>query len=293
MDRRLATAIVAILVVAVLAGVTAYREKRGEETALVLTTFPGIDGDLRMILEGCTGVEVKSLAPPGSDPHSYNLMPQDVELIRKAVLIVSTGHAPFEERVREYAPDKTVVIPEIPGIRLGRLPGGAVNLHMPIYDPDNYLVFVRYISDRLANAFPQCNSTILKNEKFIERKIANIKSRYEGILSGYQAVAASPLAQYAVTWLGADIRVYLASSHGSQASPEQARMARDILKRGGIAIVIVDSRGRPLGDASTYLLELAEQSGARVIRVEAPFTPTPILQKIEQVAFEATKISGG
>ncbi len=293
MNARTATLIVALVVVAALAGAIAYKRRGGGEAALVLTTFPGIDGDLRALLEGCPGVEVRSLAPPGSDPHSYNLMPQDVELIRRASIIVSTGHAPFEERVREYAPDKTVVITEIPGMKIRRLPGGALNLHMPIYDPDNYIVFIRYISQRLASAFPQCNATIMESERSLEAKITSLKGRYGGKLLGVRAVAASPLAQYAVAWLGVDIRVYLASGHGSQVSPDQAREARDILKSGGIAIIVVDSRGEPLGEASSYLLNLAEKSGAKVIRVEAPFTPTPIFRKIEQVAFEAAQVIGG
>jgi len=291
MNMRLAIA-AAILVGVVLAG-AALKQQEGGESRLVLATFPGIDGDLRLLLQGCQSVEVGSIAPPGADPHTYSLRPEDVKLIERAILIVSTGHAPFEEAVAEYAPEKTIIIPSIPGIRLERLPTGAVNLHAPIYDPDNYIVFARFVAQKLAAAIPECNATIQENLRGVLSQLNRTVASHRGVLEGERVVAASPLAQYAVGWLGAEIVVYLSSEHGAQVRPEDAQKAGEALRQGAIAVIIVDERGEPVGPASEYLLKAAQETGARIMRVEAPFTEKPLLTKIIQVAFEAALIAGG
>ncbi len=292
MSKRAVLAAI-ILVAVVTAGFALrYRTGEGRET-LVLTTFPGVDGDLRMLLQGCPGIDVEPIAPPGSDPHTYSLKPSDVQRIKRALLIVSTGHAPFEESVKRYAPEKTVEIPEIPGIRLASLPSGAANLHMPIYDPENYKVFINYMAARLSSLLPRCAQIIEENRRTMISIIASIETRYRDSLQGARAVASSPIAQYAVSWLGLNVSVYLVSEHEAQATPEQVSQARTVLESGGIAIVVVDHTGAPIGPADRFLLDEASKTGAPVIHVEAPYEPGPVLDKIKQVAFEAAQLGAG
>ena len=290
--ERLAAAAVIIVTAVMLAAFVSAGGSPGSRASLVLTTFPGIDGDIRLLLDGCSSVVVRAIVPPGVDPHEYTLRPDDIEAARRAVLVVSTGHAPFEEELARYVPDKVMVIPSLEGIRLMRLPTGALNLHMPIYDPDNYRVFIEQAAQRLSEAIPECSSTIEAN---LERILASLAEaeRYRGSLAGAPAVAAAPVAQYAVSWLGADIRVYFVAGHGAQTSPETVVRARELLGNGGMAVIIVDSRGMPANQPSEELLRLAGETGAPVIKVEAPYTPKPLLYKILNVAGQAVQHQGG
>ncbi|MCE4625054.1 MAG: zinc ABC transporter substrate-binding protein [Desulfurococcales archaeon] len=256
---------------------------------LILTTFPGIDGDVANLLRGCSNVTVKPIAPAGADPHSYQLRPDDLQLLAKSTLIISTGHAPFEKKVEELYPDKTLNISAIPGIKLSRLPQGGLNMHMPIYDPDNYKVFIKAVADRVSQLVPQCKGIVYDNLEDILLNLSRLDS-YKGALNGTRGVTSSPLGYYAVSWLGVDIEVYLVQEHGAQVSPDAAEEAETLLRSGGLAIIIVDAQGHPLGQANTMLETLAEKYKAPTIKVEAPFTDTPIIAKIWRIVKQAENL---
>ncbi len=291
MNKVVVTAIVVIVLVAAASLIVVNRGGGGGGTAVVAVTFPGVADDVRLLLEGCDSVRVETIAPPGVDPHEYNLEPSKVELVRKAVLVVSTGHAPFEARIREIAGDKTVVIPEIPGIMLEKTPSGAVNRHMPIYDPRNYRVFIEYLAGRLGERLPACRETIEANAARLEERAMRLYSMYHGILSGRPAVISGPVAQYAVGWLGVDVRLSLLVEHGSQTTPQQLEEARRILEQGGIAVIVYYG-DRPASKAGEWLAQTAGEMGAPVLRVPAPYQPGAIIEKIEYVASQAASLQG-
>ena len=292
MERRTAYIVAAIIIVSaiILSIIIDLRHNEitgqtGKET-LILTTFPGIDGDVRSLLKGCNSVTVKPIAPAGADPHSYQLRPDDLQQLARSILIISTGHAPFEKKIEELYQDKTLNISAIPGIKLSRLPQGGLNMHMPIYDPDNYKVFIQAVADKISHLIPQCRGTVESNLEDVLMNLSKL-SRYRGILSNVKGVASSPLGYYAVSWLGVDIEVYLVQEHGAQVSPEAVEKAETLLRSGGLAIIIVDAQGHPMGQANTMMEKLAEKYGAPTIRVEAPFTDTPIITKIWRIVKQA------
>jgi len=288
-----AVAAAAVAVAAVVA-VLLFQGAGGGGELVVAVTFPGVSEDVALLLDGCEGVRVEPIAPPGVDPHTYNLEPSKARLVREAVLVVSTGHAPFEERIHEIVPpEKLVVIPEIPGLRLLETPTGAVNLHAPIYDPGNYAVFARYLAGRLAEAIPDCAPTIEANGEALASRAEALLREYSGALGGAPAVLSEPAAQYAVAWLGADVRVILAVDHAAQATPETVDEARRLLAQGAIAVVLVDSRGAPVSRAGEWLYGEAQAAGAPLLPVEAPYEPGPVIEKIEDVAAAAAALAGG
>jgi len=259
---------------------------------VVAVTFPGLSDDVALLVEGCDGVVVEPVAPPGVDPHTYNLEPSKARLVRDAVLVVSTGHAPFEERIHDLVPpDRLVIVTEIPGIRLLEAPTGAVNLHAPIYDPGNYAVFARYLAERLAEVLPDCAPTIKANGERLAARAEALLGEYSGVLNGTPAVLSEPAAQYAVTWLGADTRIMLAVDHAAQVSPEAVEGARSLLARGAIAVILVDSTGAPVSKAGEWLAGEAHAAGAPLLPVEAPYEPGPIIEKIEEVAARAVALA--
>ncbi len=256
-----------------------------ERSMLVVSTFPGVSDDIRLLTRGCSNIEVVPLAPPGSDPHHYSLRPSDVKLLDNASLVVSTGHAPFEKNIAKYVPkDKLVVIPEIPGIHILRLPTGAVNLHMPIYDPRNYAVFINYIADKLETLDPNCSNIIDKNRNYIIRNIT-ILENYTNIMNSTPAVASSPLAEYPANWLGINITVYLSMQPGASAIPPNIiYRAEETLKNNGLAIIIVDQKGAPVSQVDKSLEALALKYNAKILKIPAPYLPEPTLDKLEMIA---------
>lgn len=256
-----------------------------EERILVVSTFPGVSDDIRLLTRGCDTIKVVPLAPPGSDPHHYSLRPGDVKLLDNASLVVSTGHAPFEKSIAKYVPqDKLIVIPEIPGIHILRLPTGAVNLHMPIYDPRNYAVFMNYIAGKLETLDPNCSKIINKNKNYIFRNIS-ILENYTNIMNGTPAVASSPLAEYPASWLGINITVYLSLQPGASAiPPDVIGRAEETLKNNGLAIIIVDQEGAPVGQVDKSLEALALKYNAKILKIPAPYLPEPTLDKLETIA---------
>ncbi len=264
---------------------------RVPEGPIVTTTFPGLAGDLHQLLEGCN-VTIWVVAP-GGDPHEAVLRPSDALAVHRAAIVVSTGHTGLEARLRSIvAGERLVEIPSIPGLRLKSLPGGGVNLHMPIYDPNNYLVYIDYLAARLSTVLPECAETIQTNAGGLEARVQEIVREYSGLLAGEHAVASEPPAQYAVEWLGARVEVVLSAGHGASPSPEAVQEAERILASGGVAAIIVGPDGKPLTQAGRWLQSLASQYNAPIIRVPAPGLPQPVIEKIEYVVREALEGSG-
>ncbi len=263
-----------------------------EEKALIITTFPGLEKDLQIMLDGCN-ISVEPLVPAGVDPHEYQLKPSDYQKLNKALLIISTGHTPFENEIKNTIneKDKIIVIPEIPGIKFKTLPDGAVNLHMPIYDPSNYETYITYIANYLSEKIPSCSETIRRNTAEIIETINNTYISHKDLLANRSAVLVSPAVEYAVSWLGVDIKGYLTLEHESSTSPEQITLIREELAKGAIAVIIVDNNSMPLGQSSIKLEQLAEEYNASIIKVPAPFLDTSMLEKIQSVANQALEIT--
>lgn len=258
---------------------------------VVATTFQGLAGDLEMLLGNCSvGVWIVA---PGGDPHEALLRPSDALALERALLVVSTGHTGLEARLRQVVPgDRLLEVPGIEGLRLKRLPEGGVNMHMPIYDPGNYIAYIRALESALAERIPDCAPTIHGAAARAEARAEGLLESYQGILGGRPAVASEPPGQYAIEWLGARVEVVLSHGHGAGPSPEAVEEATRILTGGGIAVIVVDDSGRPLTQAGRWLESLAREAGAPVIRVPAPGLPQPTIEKIEYVVNQSLEAVG-
>ncbi|MCE4601066.1 MAG: zinc ABC transporter substrate-binding protein [Desulfurococcales archaeon] len=272
----------AILVIAVLATIVGAGLAGGTPGPIVLGTFPGIADDIRLLTDGCN-VTVQSIAPPGIDPHSYNLGTRQVVAVKHALLIVSSSHAPFELQIRKIVEgDRLLEITRIQGIRLEKMPNGVVNPHMPIYDPDNYEKYIEALASVLADKMPQCKDVIESNMHEVTARLARLDACRES-LRGSKAVLGSPVAQYAVEWLGVETSVILSPGEEAQVTPETLQKAVEVLGEGGIAVVLVGLHGEPIGKRNQWLYEQAVRLGSPVIYVPAPFTPGSTLAKLSYI----------
>ncbi len=276
-----------LLLLALIISITeVYAEHRG---LLIVVSFPSIADDVRKLV--CRDDEVVSLAPPGVDPHEYQLTPQDVEMLKHANVIISTGHTPFEARIRQLVENreveaKLIEIPRIPGMKILRNPvTGAPNYHMPIYDPHNYARFIEYLAQVLSSLRPECAAHYRNYAEAIVREIQQLIERAPKL--NVTAVAANPMLQYAVNWLGIDVRYLIVREHGAQAIPSDVENAKKALGNiARIAIIMV-----PMDPASKLLENMAKERGVPLIRVEAPYTPGSVLSKILNIHNQVSNLS--
>lgn len=245
-----------------------------------MVSFPNLACDVELLT--CESDEVVSLVPPGADPHDYQLTPSDVELLRKADLVISTAHAPFEADIRRLAEEGRLSavlleIPDVPGVNLLVNPAtGQLNYHMPIYDPRNYRAFMSYLADLLAELRP------VKAHHYEHRKAEVLRSLDELVRSvpklNTTAVADLPVVQYAVSWLGVKLEFLVVKEHGTPATPGDLMRLEEALSGRSVRLAVVCEPAS--ADASKCLLELAEEHEVPVLYVPSPLAPKSILEKL-------------
>lgn len=276
-----------LILVGSLSSVTSYSSNSTGLTIVV--TFPNLVDDVSLIK--CDLDRVYSLLPSSIDPHDYSLTPADVELLKQADLVISTAHTHFESRIAELRDQgliKAVIIeiPRVPGIRLLQNPNtGLPNLHMPIYDPRNYLEFLRNLTNTLEHLNPACAETYESRYELVKSRINELLSSVKPL--NLRGVGAKPVVQYAVSWLGINITVFLVPEEDVGPTPNAIREIEDQVRRGYVDVIVVTAEE----DAYVnYLRNLGAQYGIPVVEVSLPFSEGSIVSKLESIASQAIKI---
>ena len=255
----------------------------------IVVTFPNLVDDVNLIK--CDSDKVYSLLPPSVDPHDYSLKPADVELLRQADLIISTAHTHFELRITDLRNQdviKAVVleIPKVPGIKLLENPStGLPNLHMPIYDPNNYLKFMKNLTSTLTSLNPACAETYELNYESVRKKITELLSKAEQL--NMRGVGAKPIVQYAVSWLGINLTRFLIPEEDVSPTPNIVAEIEDQVKKGYVDIIVVTTEEDTYVN---YLKNLGTQYGIPVLEVPTPFTEGSVLSKLENIVNQTYRI---
>ncbi len=248
----------------------------------VIVTFSNLKYDVDLLI--CPPDRVISLVPPGVDPHDYELKPEDISLLKDADIIISTAHAPFERLIRDKVASGEIraKLVEIPKLGLKILMNPATkqpNYHMPIYDPDNYLTFMESLSEIMARKNPECASWYRERYDKVSRRVLEIERTAPRLNSS--AVAASPVAQYAVEWAGVRVRYLLLKERGVPATPPELAEIRRRALSGEIEIMILV--GKPQTPLNRKAVEMAEEMGIPWVSVPSPLEPRSIPEKLEDV----------
>ena len=247
----------------------------------VITTFPGLAYDVGNLV--CGSDVVESLLPPGVDPHEYSLTPGDIEKLKSADLIVSTGHTGFEVKIEELwrtgvLKGALVNILEIPGLMVAVNPStGQLDYHMPLYYPLNYLLFVRNISQTLAALNPSEASCYMEKARNIAEKVADLFAtapRLRGV-----AVGDLPYTVYVAKWLGLDLIGLLVKEEGVPATPEEVSTFRSLMANGSVSYVLVTFYGSDNPTASRQLEDWARMYGVKIIELYGESYPNSMLDK--------------
>ncbi|BEP18533.1 hypothetical protein PYJP_18850 [Pyrofollis japonicus] len=289
------TIITLIVLAAIIAGYIFYagHEKeaalKSSKGITILVTFHDLVDDIDQVV--CEDDKVYSIAPPGVDPHTYSLSIDDIKKAKKASLIISTAHAPFELQLREKIDkSKLIEIPSIPGIRIENIAGTSTpNLHMPIYDPQNYIIFIKYVSRKLAQINPVCAQNYTANADKVIKYVEELANKAPRL--NLDAVGSTPLTQYAVEWLGVRIKALLMISPEVGVTTESYSKIKEMLegKKVDLAVIVTKDPNKcdPLTKADETLNELANKYGVKKLCVPAPFLPGSIPSKLEVIVAQA------
>jgi ABC-type metal ion transport system, periplasmic component/surface adhesin len=259
-----------ILLVILLFSITSTAVVEGDKELVVIVTFSYLKPDVERLI--CNG-EVYALVPGGVDPHEYQLKPSDVDLLKKADLIISTGHTSFEKRVSELVSSgevnsRLVDILEIPGLKFSKNPvTSQINYHMPLNDPVNYLVFMNYLLRMFIEIDREhLDCYLAKYFSIINELNINIL-KYRDSMYG-KIIVDKPHAQYFAEWLGFHVAWIVKPEEEYQVSPSDLKKLQDFVRSGDIRSVFVTRPGNT--PESMMLLELARDYSIPVIWVNNP-----------------------
>jgi zinc transport system substrate-binding protein len=165
-------------------------EDRGARTVVAST---GLIGEVVYKLTGGK-VSVKVLLPPGAEVHEWEPSASDVAAIGRAVLVVyaSDSLESYMRKMIEASGSRAVVVKmeDAPGVKLIPLDEddhqhGGVDPHIWL-SLENYIAFVRHLSQKLAALFPDLKDQIAENERAITGRAEALLNEYRERLSPYR-----------------------------------------------------------------------------------------------------------
>jgi len=239
------------------------------EGLTIVVTFPFLYNDVGAL--ACEGDAVVNLVKPGIDPHEYQLTPSDIDLIKRADLIVSTGHTPFEIKIRELASSgqiraRLVELPSIEGVVLLRHPRtGALNYHGIQLYPQNYALLIKAIESTLEALRPECAEVYKANAEKMLQELSNLNSTVKKF-SKLLAVVDLPPLQYIAAWLGLEVKHILVVEEGVPIMPQDYMEVEELLASAKHVIVMATKEGV----AEAKLRSMSREHGVAFISLPNP-----------------------
>ncbi|MET1160572.1 MAG: zinc ABC transporter substrate-binding protein [Thermoprotei archaeon] len=284
--KLLALLILVQLIIMIVPETSTFSENTG---VYVIVTFSNLVPDILQLL--CPYDKIDYIAPPGVDPHTYTLKPSDIEKLRRVDIVISTGHTPFEYRIRELRERGVfnailIEIPHIPGIVLKENPvTHTINYHMPIYDPYNYIAFIEHIAKELSHINPSCSTVYMERASSVVERVQSIIKETPHINA--TAIADHPFVQYAIEWIGIEIVYLIAQEHEISGSPKLESIDKLLSEKTIKYAVITDP---PKTSYSQWLLAKAEEYNIPIIRVKSPLLNMSTIEKLLYVVAQINSI---
>ena len=268
----------------------------------IVVSFPAYDIVLK---EAFPNADVILLTKGVSDPHMYQLTPQDLQMIKALTerdVIISSMHAPFELRIAEMVKNGEIKAKLIDLTKIqwyltwdGELVKGAehdhgehdhgkhdhgahkhdhggLNLHDHGVFPPNVFILIEEVS----------KATGLKPDQNFIQKLKQLNATYANKFSG-KAIAITPAAQYILYWLGfRDIALFI-KEPGVPPSPADLEKALQYAKEGAPALAVA-VRGEALRIVDNFRNKMNEL-GVQPKIITADFSKS-YLSTLENLAKE-------
>ena len=295
MNQRALLALTALLLGLLQPLPQAWVEARGD-TITVVVTFSSLASEVQALLKdtGCNAT-LYTMVRGEVDPHSYTLSPGDIQALKRADLIVSTEHTPFEQRISELLNQgilDAAYLSTRDAVTLLRLPQtGTPNLHFPIYHPENYRAFLEKLADKLASICPREAGRIYANLYTMEAELDTLlekAARIEAQSGGREAIVASPPGQYALEGLGIRVVHVIVPEPEAGAGASQLNRALELLGQHGILAGVLEAPPRmgsriPASPADEWLYAKSLERGAPVVWVPHPLSEATVLEKLSYI----------
>ncbi|NJE07513.1 ABC transporter substrate-binding protein [Thermococcus sp. M39] len=226
-------------------------------------------------------VNVVYLVPPGADPHQYQLTPDQIELIKRAdVVVTANGHLPVEQKMKELWEEgalnaKVLFADDYQKYGFRFLPerwyNNKNNPHGVWVDPYNALAIAKATEVALAEKYPQNREFYEKQYKKFEIRVLAIVEAYKALAENATAVIEMPSQQYALEWIGVKA---VASIKPEEEVP--AKSVDDMINIAQTADIIAYSSQSP-ESLKNAALELSQRTGKPLadittIWVNKPYT---------------------
>ncbi|NJD99420.1 ABC transporter substrate-binding protein [Thermococcus sp. LS1] len=204
---RARTLLIALLLIGSLIPLTS---GAGEKPLVVTSIAP-----LATIVQDAFGdsVEVVYIIPLGADPHEYQLRASQIELLRQADVIVTTGgHLPMEKKIAELKEEGTITGETLfiddykaEGFRYlsEHWYNSKDNPHGIWLDPYNAMAIAQATEKALEKADPYNAELYRKEFESFRERVGTIVEAYKALMTENRtAVIQMPSNQYAIEWLG-------------------------------------------------------------------------------------------
>jgi ABC-type Zn uptake system ZnuABC Zn-binding protein ZnuA len=267
------------------------------QTDSVILTSTTLLADLTRNIAG-ERLTVDSLLPVGTDPHSYQPVPQDAAKISKSQVLIINGadYEHFLETLLENAGGERQVIEASAGLKLRKEREGkhGVDPHLWL-DPNNVVVYVENIRAGLTHFDPDGSAIYQSNadayvaqlqelDKWINEQVAQIPLERRLLVTNHEALG------YFAERYGFKVVGTVIESFSSDASPSARQMAAlvDQIKSSGAPAIFLDA-----SDSPALAQQIAAETGVTVVtdlHLESLTDGAPAATYIDMMRHNVTQI---
>jgi len=246
---------------------------QGTEKILVVVTAPPLGSVVEKV--GGDLVEVRSILPPGAEPHSYEPGIQEIiSSIRDASLVVMTGphHLPVEEKIQRLSEEGLIKIPildyrdyEEMGLIILSIPQtGAPNPHGYVYSIRGLKAVAKACVSELSRIYPKGSSYFNERLKAYLQRLSELEKKVSGMnVRDVRIILGGPVLQYVAEDLGLKVEKIIMHGHGAEPSSEDVIEAIKLAKGSGKFYVLLSDI--ELSESSTLLRALQENNVPYII----------------------------
>jgi len=240
---------------------------------LVVVTAPPLGSVVEKV--GGDLVEVRSILPPGAEPHSYEPGIQEiVSSIQDASLIVMTGphHLPVEERIQRLSEEgliKTSILDyrdyEETGLMILSIPQtGAPNPHGYVYSIRGLKAIAKACVSELSRIYPEGSSYFNERLRAYLQRLSELEKKLSGMnVRGMRVILGGPVLQYVAEDLGLKVEKIIMHGHGAEPSSEDVIEAIKLAKESRESYMLLSDL--ELSESSTLLRALQENNVPYII----------------------------
>lgn len=260
---------------------------------VILTSTPWL-ADIAQNLAG-DRLQVESLLPAGSDPHSYQPTPQDVARLTRSKLIIvnGAGYEQFMTPLLENAGGEMALVEASTGVS-SMEEAGSVDPHMWL-DPNNMVIYVENIREALTKLDPGGEAVYNSNagsyieqlktlDSWIQEQAGQVPAEKRLLITNHESLG------YFAERYGFKVAGTVIESFSSDASPSAQQLAAliDQVRSSGAQAIFLDA-----ADSDTFAQQIANETGLKVVtdlHLESLTDGPPAGNYIEMMKHNVTQI---